>query len=494
MNEYKEFIKPKTQKKLKIIILENKDTNITWKIRHYKNSDEMPILENSSGYDLNNGNLNLYIEVVKLIISKLNDKKYNEEEIIILKKVIYQYLKLEVLYRRNETSTILEILKSNKELTNYYEETLQKEINEIFSSSYANIEITNLLIRTMKLKETLLNEEVLRVVLMLKEPDLVIKINDELIELSQTKIEYNNILLKEIKRDLPYQYKSLTIHQRKKRIKSAIITLHSLWVLMSSSLLIGVGVKATKAINNGGPREYNAQIETISSLGERNTEYFYIRNRNITRIMEVYSKTYEKDGLYYKDVKSYDISSYEETDDLNKYYSLDMDFLGISPLEIKTIDATNLDNREYKTVKNFIINEEDTKIIRDTTNNTVRTVLNIVIYFVLICLACGYEYMPLQEISKIIGLYNEISEQKKNYRVSLNELIEILKNVDKYIKSNNIDLKAIINYFEELDELKNLTEEEKELLNTIKKSVEDNNWENDETFINIKRKLKKHLS
>ena len=118
MNEYKEFIKPKTQKKLKIIILENKDTDTTWKIRYYKNSDEMPILENSSGYDLNNGNLNLYIEVVKLIISKLNDKKYNEEEIIILKKVIYQYLKLEVLYIRNETSTILEILKSNKELTN----------------------------------------------------------------------------------------------------------------------------------------------------------------------------------------------------------------------------------------------------------------------------------------------------------------------------------------------------------------------------------------
>lgn len=74
-------------------------------------------LNNTSGYNLNEGNLGIYIQTIKHIIMTYKRDYYNEKEII--KQLVYNYLKIEVLYLRNAQSEILRSITGDNELLEY---------------------------------------------------------------------------------------------------------------------------------------------------------------------------------------------------------------------------------------------------------------------------------------------------------------------------------------------------------------------------------------
>ena len=137
-------------------------------------------LNNTSGYNLNEGNLGIYIQAIKHIIMTYKRDYYNEKEII--KQLVYNYLKIEVLYLRNTQSEILRSITGDNELLEYTKKKITSEINEIKSSAYGNIELINHLQRTISIKNEILDEEIIRSIVRCNDPELVREINKELVE------------------------------------------------------------------------------------------------------------------------------------------------------------------------------------------------------------------------------------------------------------------------------------------------------------------------
>lgn len=95
MNSYQEL--PKKRQRNKIIKVHENISGLTWSIKTSR-ENKGPILMSSSGYELCEGNIDLYIQVIKWLTMFKNRSAYPEDEQEEIKKLIYNYLKLEVLY------------------------------------------------------------------------------------------------------------------------------------------------------------------------------------------------------------------------------------------------------------------------------------------------------------------------------------------------------------------------------------------------------------
>lgn len=186
MNAYQEL--PQKRSKINIIKIKEEINGLSWTIKVLHNGSL--VLVNNTGYEENIENFDLYISAIKWLTMSINRKEYTKEEREIINNLIYQYLKLEVLYKKNESSQILESIKLDNELLEYVKDTLKKEIQEIIKSSFADPELITHLERTLEMKNTILDEEVIRSIVRCSNPLLVREINKKLIKISKEKIGY----------------------------------------------------------------------------------------------------------------------------------------------------------------------------------------------------------------------------------------------------------------------------------------------------------------
>ena len=164
MENYQELLETEQKSKIDIIKLKEKIDGLGWSIKVLYN--DSLVLLNDSGYGENVGNFDLYIHAVKWLTMNINRDDYTLDEKEIIKRLIYHYLKLEVLYKKNESSQILDSIRLDNELLEYTENNIKKEIRDIVSSSFGNPTLITHLERVLKVQNALLDEEELDVIIL----------------------------------------------------------------------------------------------------------------------------------------------------------------------------------------------------------------------------------------------------------------------------------------------------------------------------------------
>ena len=445
MNAYQEL--PQKRSKIDIIKIKEEINGLSWTIKVLHNGSL--VLVNNTGYEENIENFDLYISAIKWLTMSINRKEYTKEEREIINNLIYQYLKLEVLYKKNESSQILESIKLDNELLEYVKDTLKKEIQEIIKSSFADPELITHLERTLEMKNTILDEEVIRSIVRCSNPLLVREINKKLI--------------------------------------------NAMWLLLVTSAFLTAGVKIPSILKNGGSIEYKATIESISSLGQTETTEKYLEIDTPSRILEIYSETYESDGQYYKDVETYDVSSFETTSDLEKYFSIDLEFLGLEPISTDTVPKGNLNDEEYRVLKDITLDLNDERKFDTKTDKILRGVLEAYWYILLIGVAVKMPFMPLHQFTNVLRKLSEVKSKKTDFEERKAIYLEVIEEIEQSLKTNNIELGDIIKMYEETQALARVDSLTPEEINLIKE-CEDLKGETENMSSSISyKKLKKLL-
>lgn len=350
MENYQELLETEQKSKIDIIKLKERIDGLGWSIKVLYN--DSLVLLNDSGYGENVGNFDLYIHAVKWLTMNINRGAYTLDEKEIIKRLIYHYLKLEVLYKKNESSQIIDSIRLDNELLEYTENNIKKEIRDIVSSSFGNPTLITHLERVLKVQNALLDEEVIRSIVRCNNPSLVRNINKELITSSKERIKSELSKLKEKFSKLADYYVNFKSGVWNLRFKKGSLIFSTVWLLLITEVFITAGVKIPSILKNGGARDYKATIESVSSLGEKENTNEYLASDTPSRILEVYSETYESDGIYYKDIDAYDFSDFETTSDLEKYFSLDLEFLGLEPISTDTVQVEkDFSIDEYKVIE-----------------------------------------------------------------------------------------------------------------------------------------------
>ncbi len=429
----------------------------------------------------------------------MNSKQYTKEDKKQIMKMIYNYLCLEVLYERKRKSILLAnitLLKNLEELKEYITQELKNELKEIKTSTYGNLELIKYLDMLINLKGTILDEEVIRTIMKCNKPELVQRINQELISKNKKQIESQQKDVRNINYDLSIDYKAYKQTSWEKTLNEIFLTAHIILFCGSTTLSLFTANEIQKFVAKGGPKEYKTKIESISSLGEETHIEDYISQSFPTKTLEKYSKTYIEEGKQYKKLEIYDISNFETTEEIEKYFTIDVEFLGLKPIETKTIDAKDLEKDEYQVFRNATKNLEDYKMSRTPEDEGTRLFLKIVLYILLLVSVTRIPGMPIQEIIKIIDKI--IAQEAINNTIKEKEdkLKEIIKQLEELLNSNNIKLNEINEYFEEMRLMSNdkkLTPEEQEILDTYNslKSVEES--ESKLKVYKYYRKLKRKL-
>ncbi|MCI8330473.1 MAG: hypothetical protein HFE04_00055 [Bacilli bacterium] len=144
----------------------------------------------------NKENLEQHLDALKYLLTQMNSKQYTKEDKKQIMKMIYNYLCLEVLYERKRKSILLAnitLFKNLEELKEYITQELKNELKEIKTSTYGNLELIKYLDMLINLKGTILDEEVIRTIMKCTKPELVQRINQELISNRLQSIQTNQL-------------------------------------------------------------------------------------------------------------------------------------------------------------------------------------------------------------------------------------------------------------------------------------------------------------
>lgn len=157
-----------------------------WFMNTYIDEREMPILrmETPKGvYGFNENTSETFINFVKHIIVEFNkpkgsrsiDKSILEPQEIYedfylgeFCRVIYSYIKYEII--NNDTSSILSCIVENNFEIDRFNDMINKEKNEIMKSTYGNIELINLLERSLQISDGVLHDNIIRTIIMCNDP------------------------------------------------------------------------------------------------------------------------------------------------------------------------------------------------------------------------------------------------------------------------------------------------------------------------------------
>ena len=450
MENYQELLETEQKSKIDIIKLKERIDGLGWSIKVLYN--DSLVLLNDSGYGENVGNFDLYIHAVKWLTMNINRGAYTLDEKEIIKRIIYHYLKLEVLYKKNESSQIIDSIRLDNELLEYTENNIKKEIRDIVSSSFGNPTLITHLERVLKVQNALLDEEVIRSIVRCNNPSLVRNINKELITSSKERIKSELSKLKEKFSKLADYYVNFKSGVWNLRFKKGSLIFSTVWLLLITEVFITAGVKIPSILKNGGARDYKATP---------------------SRILEVYSETYESDGLYYKDIDTYDFSGFETTSDLEKYFSLDLEFLGLEPISTDTVQVEkDFSIDEYKVIKNITLDFNDKRMANKTFDKVMRVALGTFGYLLLIGIAGGIPGMPLQQLVNVLKKLDELKSEKSNFEEQKAIYLEVIKEIEQCLKSNNIELGDIHTLYEEIQTMAMIDGLTPEEINLIKEYEE----------------------
>ncbi len=319
----------------------------------------------------------------------------------------------------------------------------------------------------------MLDEEVIRSIVRCNNPSLVRNINKELITSSKERIKSELSKLKEKFSKLADYYVNFKSGVWNLRFKKGSLIFSTVWLLLITEVFITAGVKIPSILKNGGARDYKATIESFSSLGEKENTNEYLASDTPSRILEVYSETYESDGLYYKDIDTYDFSGFETTSDLEKYFSLDLEFLGLEPISTDTVQVEkDFSIDEYKVIKNITLDFNDKRMANKTFDKVMRVALGTFGYLLLIGIAGGIPGMPLQQLVNVLKKLDELKSEKSNFEEQKAIYLEVIKEIEQCLKSNNIELGDIHTLYEEIQTMAMIDGLTPEEINLIKEYEE----------------------
>jgi len=205
-------------------------------------------------------------------------------------------------------------------------------------------------------------------------------------------------------------------------------------------------------------KHFNTKYVTTTEIYETGKEPISLSSyeekaSDIKRTLDIYSETYEDWGKTYTDYKKYDVTdviieSVSEED----YLYIDVDSFGLKSYESRQENVTE----ESKEVRQLTVVKQDHVNGSILDEDDYRTFL-IIAYLVLAFESIWETIGPLNNFIKCIKLINDGDSRATFVNIFYEELRKLIKECEKYIKSNK-DLEA--EYYSIYDELKYLTTEE----------------------------------
>lgn len=354
--------------------------NDYWHLKVYKDKSKTPMIYSEQlGNIQDEKTLNRYVsKLEELIHNWINIapqySDFVQREIL---KAIYQYIKLELCYNEDVQSKLLKKVRGNFYIE-VFRNFVKDDINHIKSSTYIEPSLLEYLNQTLKISKNLLDDNLIRTIIMCLDYDLIRKGNKSIIERKLSTIElkdYNETKYYINDRRETYKY-----HLKEKRLDALKSSLLASLLALTVGAGVFIDVQIPKGLKKLSTKEtYKTTIETFTNLGEFNKEEKYapIYNEQTSSMLRIYSEPYETNDGLFRTVNSYKISNFDINDDLEKYYSIDFSLLEpYYTREVKVEDLNNLSS--YIEIERITQDLNDTSSELNEDNYKLKVVLTVI--------------------------------------------------------------------------------------------------------------------
>jgi len=436
-----------------------------WHLKVYVNKSKMPELYSTIlGPVLDEKSLSKYIQKLEELIDKWNSitKQYSDfvkEELL---KAIYYYIKLELCFSENNKSKLLKKIKESKFEEYTFSMLIKDDLKTIKSYTFIEPEMLEYLERTAMLCTDILDDNLIRSIIMCMDYDLIRKGSKSLLESKLSAIEisdYHDSLYNV--RNKRVTHKTYSDWKRKDSVKTSFFA-------SLLALTIGAGVFVDAKISVGikeasVTKTYKTKIETFTSLGGyTEEEKYYPRYDTQTSILKVYSEPFESEEGLVRKVDYYQIYNFATTEELEKYYALDLSLL--SPYYTETVKVTE-NGQSYMEIEK--ITQDLTESVDEVDyNGYISLSILIVILTALILLIPG-----IPECNKLINTFREYLIDKEICKNSKEHLSNALIQAQLLLEQNGLTLNEALRRCDEIigsDSLDELSDEYKQIIERYK--------------------------
>lgn len=436
-----------------------------WHLKVYVNKSKMPELYSTIlGPVLDEKSLSKYIQKLEELIDKWNSitKQYSDfvkEELL---KAIYYYIKLELCFSENNKSKLLKKIKESKFEEYTFSMLIKDDLKTIKSYTFIEPEMLEYLERTAMLCTDILDDNLIRSIIMCMDYDLIRKGSKSLLESKLSAIEisdYHDSLYNV--RNKRVTHKTYSDWKRKDSVKTSFFA-------SLLALTIGAGVFVDAKISVGikeasVTKTYKTKIETFTSLGGyTEEEKYYPRYDTQTSILKVYSEPFESEEGLVRKVDYYQIYNFATTEELEKYYALDLSLL--SPYYTETVKVTE-NGQSYMEIEK--ITQDLTESVDEVDyNGYISLSILIVILTALILLIPG-----ISECNKLINTFREYLIDKELCKKSKEHLSNALIQAQLLLEQNGLTLNEALRRCDEIigsDSLDELSDEYKQIIERYK--------------------------
>ena len=436
-----------------------------WHLKVYVNKSKMPELYSTIiGPVVDEKSLSKYIQKLEELIDKWNSitKQYSDfvkEELL---KSIYYYIKLEICFSENNQSKLLKKIKESKFEEHTFSMLIKEDLKTIKSLTFIEPEMLQYLERTAMLCTDILDDNLIRSIIMCMDYDLIRKGSKSLLESKLSAIEisdYHDSLYNV--RNKRVTHKTYSDWKRRDSLKTSFFA-------SLLALTIGAGVFVDAKISAGikeasVTKTYKTKIETFTSLGGYTEEEKYSpRYDKQSSLLKMYSEAFESEEGLVRTVDYYQISDFDTTDELEKYYTLDLSLL--SPYYTEVIKAD-------ENGQGYIEIEKTTQDLTESVDEVdydgyIGMSLLIVLLTAVILLLPG-----IPECNKLINTFREYLIDKEICKNSKEHLSNALIQAHLLLEQNGLTLDEALRRCDEIigsDSLDELSDEYKQIIERYK--------------------------
>jgi len=450
-----------------------------WHLIVYKSKNKYPKLYSEIlGPVKDEKTMSIYVETLSKLIEKWrpitkNHTDFIKEELL---KSIYYYIKLELCFNENNQSNLLKKIKENNFYIDKFNTFIEDDLNIIKSSIFIDIQILEYLKQTLTISNDLLSNQVIRCIIMCTNYDLIRKGDKSIIEtkLSTTKVTgYQNILYEVKNRRTTFKKNSHL--KRKYSIKTSFFA-------SLLALTVGAGtfvdVKIHEGLKNASiTHTYKTKVETFTSLGGYTEEEKYMpKYDEASSILKSYSETFETEEGLVRTVEYYQIYDFNTTNELEKYYTLDLSLLKPYYKDVVESDGNDQSYIEIEKITQDLNDVEDEIDYDGYIGMSILLILVTALILILPCLAevftimASYNrYLLEKEISKKYKkiLYNTLMQARNLLEQNGLTLDEALRRCDEIIGTDSLD-DLSSEYKQIIERYKEIRKEHTDLENLLK--------------------------
>jgi len=408
--------------------------------------------------------LEILTDLDKIKVSIVSKYKDSYEKIY---RIIYEFIKIEISHTLE--SKVLESLVSQKTADYYINNIMRDEINNIKERTFNNPKLisrldmlTNKNTSSSLASDIVSKDVIFTIVLITNEEEVIKSLNSKMngirVQYGENLEEINSYLYsnsgsddpvgKIVQSKIDLEHHRQQLKETNKELKKKLIAL-----IISTTLVTAIGLNLPSI-----GKHFNTKYVTTTEIYETGKEPISLSSyeekaSDIKRTLDIYSETYEDWGKTYTDYKKYDVTdviieSVSEED----YLYIDVDSFGLKSYESRQENVTE----ESKEVRQLTVVKQDHVNGSILDEDDYRTFL-IIAYLVLAFESIWETIGPLNNFIKCIKLINDGDSRATFVNIFYEELRKLIKECEKYIKSNK-DLEA--EYYSIYDELKYLTTEE----------------------------------